>query len=52
MKRLLIGTAVAGGAAFAFRRLAGRARKMHNHCRDMIAGRQAAEPTEFRGCGF
>ena len=51
MKRLVIGTAVAGGAAFALRRLAGKARTMHDHCRDMIAGCQAAEPTESPGCG-
>lgn len=50
MKRFVIGTAVAGGAAFAFRRLAGKARKMHDHCRDMIAGRQDARPTGSSGC--
>lgn len=50
MKRLVIGTAVAGSAAFALRRLAREARKMHDQCRDMIASRQDAKPTASRGC--
>ena len=50
MKRLVIGTAVAGSAAFALRRLAREARKMHDHCRDMTAGHQDTKPTESCGC--
>ena len=50
MKRLVIGAAMAGGAAFAFRRLAGEGRKLRDHCRDMIAGRQESKPTEPGGC--
>lgn len=51
MKRLVIGAALAGGTAFAFRRLAGEHRKMLDHCRDMFAGRQASDPTVSPGCG-
>ena len=51
MKRLVIGAAVAGGAAFAFRRLASNARKMHDHCREMMAGRQGSTPTVSPGSG-
>ena len=50
MKRLVIGAAVAGGAALAFRRLAGEHRKMLAHCRDMIAGRQEPDPAVCHGC--
>jgi hypothetical protein len=50
MKQLMIGTAVAGSAAFALRRLARAARKMHDHCRDMTASRQDAKPTASSGC--
>ena len=39
MKRLVIGAALAGGAAFALRPLARKTRMMREHCRDMIAGR-------------
>ena len=35
MKRLALATA-AGGAAFAFHRLAPKVRQMHAHCRDMM----------------
>ncbi len=51
MKRLMIGAAVAAGAAFAFRRLAGKERAMRDHCREMMAGRQASTPTVSPGCG-
>ena len=51
MKRLVIGAAVAGGAAFALHRLAGKARSMHAHCRDMMAGCQGSKATEFSACG-
>jgi hypothetical protein len=50
MKRLVIGTAVAGSAAFTLRRLARKARKMHDHCRDMAASCQDAKPTASSGC--
>lgn len=36
MKTLVIGAAVAGGAAFAFRRFARKGRMMRDHCRDMM----------------
>ena len=51
MKKLVIGAAVAGSAAFAFRRFAAKARKMRDHCRDMIAGHQEARPTASTRCG-
>jgi hypothetical protein len=51
MKRLVIGAAVAGSAAFAFRRLAGKARQMRDHCREMIAACQQSKPTTSPGCG-
>jgi hypothetical protein len=50
MKRLVIGTAVAGSAAFTLRRLARKARKIHDHCRDMTASRQDARTAESSGC--
>ena len=50
MKRLVIGSAVAGSAAFSLRRLARKARKIHNHCREMTASRQDAKPAESSGC--
>jgi hypothetical protein len=51
MKKLVLGAALAGGAAFAFHRLAGKARKMHDHCREMMAGRQESTTTVSPGCG-
>lgn len=51
MKRLVIGAALAGSAAFALRPLAHKARTMRDHCREMIAGRQESEPTPSAGCG-
>jgi hypothetical protein len=36
MKRLAIGAAAAGGAAFALHHLAPRVRAMHAHCREMM----------------
>lgn len=51
MKKLVLGAAVAGGAAFALRRLAGKERRMRDHCREMMAGRQASSPTVSPGCG-
>jgi hypothetical protein len=51
MKRLVIGAAVAGGAAFAFRRLASKARKMRDHCRELMAGRQKPTPTVASAVG-
>lgn len=36
MKRLVIGAAAAGGAAFAVSRLARKGRKLHDHCRDVM----------------
>ena len=51
MKKLVIGAAVAGGAAFAFRRLAGKARKMRDHCHEMMAGCEESTPTISPGCG-
>ena len=50
MKRLVIGAALAGGAAFALRPLANKARKMRDHCREMMAGSQESKPTESSGC--
>jgi hypothetical protein len=50
MKRLVIGTAVAGSTAFTLRRLARKARKMHDHCREMTASCQDAKPAESSGC--
>lgn len=51
MKRLVIGAAVAVGAAFALHRLAGKARELRNHCHAMMAGRQESTPTVSSGCG-
>jgi hypothetical protein len=51
MKRLVIGAAVAGGEAFALHRLAGKARKMRDHCHEMMDGRLASAPTASAGCG-
>ena len=51
MKRLVIGAAVAGGAAFAFRQLAGKARKMRDHCREMLAACQQSKPTTSPSSG-
>jgi hypothetical protein len=51
MKRLIIGAAVAGGATFAFRLLARKARKVHDQCRDMIATCEQSKPTVSAGCG-
>ena len=51
MKRLVIGAAVIGGAALALHRLAGKARTMHEHCRNMIAGCHGSNATESSGCG-
>ena len=51
MKRLVLGIAVGGGAVFAFRRLASKALKMRDHCREMMAGRQESTPTVSPGCG-
>lgn len=51
MKRLVIAAAVAGGAAFTFRRLARKTRKVHDQCRDMIATCQQSKPTVSTGCG-
>ncbi len=39
MKRLVIGAAAAGGAAFAVRRFARKASEMHHHCREMMRDR-------------
>ena len=50
MKKLVIGAAVAGGAAFALRRLGGKARTMHEHCRNMMAACQESKTTESSGC--
>ena len=36
MKRLALGAAAAGGAAFALHRLAPKARAIHAHCREMM----------------
>lgn len=36
MKRLVLGAAAAGGAAFALRHLARKAHKIHEHCREMM----------------
>lgn len=36
MKKLVIGAAAAGGAAFAVGRLARKGREMHDHCREMM----------------
>ena len=36
MKRLVIGAAAAGGAAFAVRQLVRKGRKMHDHCREQM----------------
>ena len=36
MKRLVLAAAAAGGAAFALRHLARRAREMHDQCREMM----------------
>ena len=52
MKRLVIGAAVVGGAAFALHRFAGKAHTMHEHCRDMIAACQESKATESSGCGY
>jgi hypothetical protein len=51
MKRLVIGAAVAGGAALALHRLARKAHKMRDHCHEMMASRQESTPTVFPGCG-
>lgn len=48
MKRLVVGAAVAGSAAFALRRLVTAERKLRDHCRDMIAGRR--ESKSASGC--
>jgi hypothetical protein len=36
MKRLALGAAVAGGAAYALHRLAPKVHEMHAHCREMM----------------
>jgi hypothetical protein len=36
MKRLALGAAAAGGAAFALHRLVPKVREMHAHCREMM----------------
>jgi hypothetical protein len=36
MKRLVLGAAAAGGAAFALRHLARKGREMHDHCRELM----------------
>lgn len=36
MKRLALGAAAAGGAAFALRTLVPKIRAMHAHCREMM----------------
>lgn len=36
MKRLALGAAAAGGAAFALHHLAPKVRTMHSHCREMM----------------
>ena len=56
MKRLVFGTAAAGGAAFALHRLAPKARAMHAHCRDMMRTHSSAadtgkQPEETLQCG-
>ena len=51
MKRLVIRAAVAGGAAFASPRLAGKARKIPDHCREMMSCRQESTPTVSPGSG-
>ena len=51
MKKLVIGAAVAGGAAFALHRLAGKARKLRDHCHEMMAGCKESTPTISPGCG-
>jgi hypothetical protein len=38
MKRLVIGAAAAGGAAFAHHRLARRGRELRDRCREMMRG--------------
>lgn len=39
MKRLVLTATAAGGAAFAFSRLARKGRAMHEHCREMMRDR-------------
>jgi hypothetical protein len=51
MKRLILGAAVAAGAAFAARRLADKARTMRDHCREMMAGHQHSKPAASPGRG-
>jgi hypothetical protein len=51
MKRLVIGAALASAGAFAVRRLAGKARKMHAHCLDLCAGCKELQSTEPRAEG-
>ena len=36
MKRLVLGAAAAGGAAFVLRQLVHKARAMHDHCREVM----------------
>ena len=36
MKRIVLGAAAAGGAAFALHHLARKGRAMHNHCREIM----------------
>jgi hypothetical protein len=44
MKTLLVGAVVAGGAAFALRRLAPRLRTLHSHCREVMHDHCGAHP--------
>ena len=40
MKRLVLGAAAAGGAAFALHHFARKGRAMHDHCRELMCGLQ------------
>ena len=50
MKRLVIGAAVAGGAAFAFRRLARQGRKMRDRCHEMMRDHCSTLHSSSHGC--
>jgi hypothetical protein len=48
MKKLVVGAAVAGGAAFALRRLARKAREMHDQCRELMRNHRGASSAACR----